>query len=156
MLFRSFQLFLQGCSTCGLMRLELDALDKLAHDRGVVLVANHPSMIDVFLVVSRLPQVICLMKASLMGNAFLAAGAYLAGYIPNRVVDTMVRDAARAVADGQSLLIFPEGTRTTEHPINALKPGAALIAKRAKAPLQLIVLETNSRYLTKEIGRAHV
>ena len=49
---RTFQLFLQGCSTCGLMRLELEALDKLAHDRGVVLVANHPSMIDVFLVTS--------------------------------------------------------------------------------------------------------
>jgi 1-acyl-sn-glycerol-3-phosphate acyltransferase len=145
----TFRLFLAGCARCGLMRLDLDALDALSKERGLVVVANHPSMIDVFLVVSRLPQAICLMKSSLSGNLFLAAGAYLAGYIPNRHIELMVRQAAEAVADGQVLLVFPEGTRTVASPVNELKSGSALIAKRARAPLQLVVLETNSRYLAK-------
>lgn len=145
----TFRLFLAGCARCGLMQLDLHALDALAAQRGVVVAANHPSMIDVFLVVSRLPQAICLMKSSLSGNLFLAVGAYLAGYIPNRHIELMVRQAAEAVAAGQTLLVFPEGTRTVNPPFNELKAGAALIAKRARAPLQLVVLETNSRYLTK-------
>jgi 1-acyl-sn-glycerol-3-phosphate acyltransferase len=59
----------------------------------------------------------------------------------------MLRQAAAAVRAGQTLLAFPEGTRTTEQPVNRLKPGLALIAKRARAPLQIILIETNSPYL---------
>ncbi|WP_374591575.1 lysophospholipid acyltransferase family protein [Aquabacterium sp.] len=145
----TFRLFLNGCALGGIMRLDLGALDALSGERGLVMVANHPSMIDVFLVVSRLRGAVCLMKSSLSNNVFLAAGAHLAGYIPNRQPELLVREAADAVARGQALVIFPEGTRTVTPPLNELKSGAALIAQRAHAPLQVIVLETNSRYLCK-------
>lgn len=146
---RTFGLFLSGCARCGLMTLDLSALDALNGQQGLVLVANHPSMIDVFLVISRVRRGICLMKSNLMGNLFLAAGAWLAGYISNRHIDQLIKRAAAAVGEGKTLLVFPEGTRTVSWPLNELKPGAALIAKRAQAPLQTIVLETNSMYLAK-------
>jgi 1-acyl-sn-glycerol-3-phosphate acyltransferase len=142
-------IFLAGASRCGLMRLDLSALDALNAERGLVLAANHPSMIDVFLVVSRVRRAACLMKASLGFNVFLAVGAWLGGYISNKRVDQMIRQATAAVAAGQNLLAFPEGTRTTTQPVNRLKPGLALIAKRAKAPLQIILIETNSPYLAQ-------
>jgi 1-acyl-sn-glycerol-3-phosphate acyltransferase len=140
-------LFLAGASRCGLMRLDLSELDALNRESGLLLAANHPSMIDVFLVVSRVRRAACLMKASIGFNLFLAVGAYLGGYISNKRVDLMLRQAAAAVRAGQTLLAFPEGTRTTEQPVNRLKPGLALIAKRARAPLQIILIETNSPYL---------
>lgn len=146
---RLFQLFLSGAARCGLMRLDLDALDALNGKRRIVLVANHPSMIDVFLVISRVRHAICLMKSSLRSNAFLAVGAYMAGYVSNRHTDLMLRDGAQAVERGALLLAFPEGTRTTRQPINALKPGVGLIAKRAGAPLQTLLIESNSAYLAK-------
>lgn len=149
MMGRTFHLFLTGCEWCGLMTLDLGALDALKGQQGLVIVANHPSMIDVFLVVSRVRQVLCLMKSSLGGNLFLAIGARLAGYIPNRHVDVMIREAAQAVAQGQMLLVFPEGTRTEVHPLNELKSGAMLVARRAHAPLQVVVLEASSAYLGK-------
>jgi 1-acyl-sn-glycerol-3-phosphate acyltransferase len=139
--------FLAGASRCGLMRLDLSALDALNAERGLLLAANHPSMIDVFLVISRVRNAACLMKASIGFNVFLAVGAWLGGYISNKRVDLMIRQAAAAVASGQTVLAFPEGTRTISQPVNKLKPGLALIAKRAKAPLQIILIETNSPYL---------
>lgn len=145
----TFALFLAGASRCGLMRLELSALDALNGERGLLLAANHPSMIDVFLVVSRVRRAACLMKASIGINLFLAVGAYLGGYISNRRVDRMIRQASAAAAAGQTILAFPEGTRTTTQPVNKLKPGLALIAKRSKAPLQVILIETNSPYLSQ-------
>ncbi|HEY1392657.1 MAG TPA: lysophospholipid acyltransferase family protein, partial [Methylibium sp.] len=149
----TFRLFLHGSSACGLMRLDLTALDRLNQDReagtGLLLVANHPSMIDVFLVISRVRHAICLMKASLGLNVFLAVGAYLAGYASNSRADLMIRQAARAVSAGRLLLAFPEGTRTIHQPINPLKPGVGLIAKLSKAPLQTILIRTNSAYLAK-------
>jgi 1-acyl-sn-glycerol-3-phosphate acyltransferase len=150
-----FRVFLAGCTRCGLMQLDLRALDALNGGHSLLLVANHPSMIDVFLILSRVRRATCLMKASIGSNVFLGVGAYLAGYVSNRRTDRMLRDAVAAVRGGDMLLVFPEGTRTICQPVNPLKPGFALIAKRAQAPLQQILLRTNSPYLSKgwKIGR---
>lgn len=149
MISRTFRLFLAGCSFCGIMRLDLTAIDQVGERQGLLLVANHPSAIDVFLVISRVRQGVCLMKASLMGNAFLGLGAYLAGYISNKRTDQMIRQAARTVSKGGVLLVFPESTRTEQQPVSTFQPGAALIAKRAKAPMQAVIIDINSPYLTK-------
>lgn len=144
-----FRLFLRGTQRCGLMHLDLTALDALNQREPMLLVANHPSMIDVFLIVSRVRRTVCLMKASIGVNVLLGIGAYIAGYVSNRHPDMMLRQAIRALVPGQHLLVFPEGTRTTHQPVNAIKPGVALIAKRAHVPLQTIFLVTNSPYLSK-------
>jgi len=144
-----FRLFLHGAERCGLMQLDLRGLDALNRQDGLVLVANHPSMIDVFLIVSRVRQAVCLMKASIGANILFGAGANLAGYVSNRQVDRMLRAASAATGPGRHLLVFPEGTRTTRQPVNPIKPGAALIAKRAGRPLQAIIILTNSPYLSK-------
>lgn len=143
------RIFLAGMEIVGAAQIDLSALDALNDKRGMVLVPNHPSMIDVFLILSRVPRTVCLMKASISSNLFLGIGAYLAGYISNRHSEKMFRTAIESVRDGNLLLLFPEGTRTTRQPVNDLKNSVALIAKRAEAPLQTILLTTNSAYLSK-------
>lgn len=145
-----FRVFLSGAQGCGLMRLDLSELDALNAADQSILVANHPSMIDVFLIVSRVHRTVCLMKASIGTNVLFGVGAYLAGYVSNRRGDRMMRQAAQTLVQGQQhLLAFPEGTRTIRQPVNDLKPGAALIAKLAHTPLQTIIIVTNSPYLSK-------
>lgn len=146
---RIFRLFLWTALRTRLLRLDLHALETLNGQDQVLLVANHPSMMDAFLVLSQVRQSICLMKASVTSNIFLGAGAYLAGYVSNRHPDFMLRRAIVAVRQGKLLLAFPEGTRTTRQPINAVKPGFALIAKRAAVPMQTILIVTNSAYAGK-------
>ncbi|WHZ09771.1 MAG: hypothetical protein OJF60_000210 [Burkholderiaceae bacterium] len=150
----TFRLFLRGATAFGLLQLDLTGLDRLNQtavpEQGLLLVANHPSMIDVLLVISRVRNAVCMMKASLGANAFLAVGAHLAGYVSTRHTDRMIRQAARVVASGAVLLAFPEGTRTVRQPLNPLKPGIALIARRSGAPLQTILIRTNSPYLGKD------
>lgn len=141
--------FLAGVQGCGLMRLDLRALDKLNGRRRLLLVANHPSMLDAFLVLSRIPGTVCLMKASIGSNLFLGAGAYLAGYVSNRYPDQMFRAAIGTVQHGNALMIFPEGTRTTRQPVNDFSGSAALIANKAAAPLQTVIITTNTPYLSK-------
>ncbi len=146
---RLFWVFLAGARRSGLMHLDLNQLDALNHHKGLVLVANHPSMIDVFLVISRVRRAACLMKASIGNNILFGAGAYLAGYVSNRKPGQMLRSADNTVRRGPHLLVFPEGTRTTRQPVNEIKPGVALIAKRTGQPLQTILIRTNSPYLSK-------
>jgi len=146
---RLCRLFLAGAERCGLMRIDLSALDSLGRQGPLLLVPNHPSMIDAFLVLSRLPRLTCLMKASIGCNLFLGIGARLAGYVSNRHPADMFRTAIACVRSGKQLLIFPEGTRTSRWPINPLQGAAVLVARKSGAPLQTILISTNSPYLSK-------
>ncbi|SCK20425.1 lysophospholipid acyltransferase family protein [Vogesella sp. LIG4] len=141
--------FLAGAQACGLMQLDLRELDRLRSRKHLLLVPNHPSMIDAFLVLSRIPRAVCLMKASISSNMFLGAGAYLAGYVSNRYPEQMFRAAIRTLRQGTVLMIFPEGTRTTQQPVNEIGGSVALIARKAAVPLQTIIITTNSPYLSK-------
>lgn len=143
----------RGCwtaaSACGLMRIDARCLDDLRDEPGLILIANHPTMLDALLMVARLPRSACIMKASLMRNPFLAAGARLARYIRNDSPRGMVRLAVEDLRAGGQLVLFPEGTRTTRSPINDFRPGVTLIAKRAQVPIQTVFIDTDSPYLGK-------
>ena len=134
---------------CGMLRIDSAALDRLAGERGLIVVANHPSLLDALILVARLPRGACIMKADLMRNPFLGAGARLARYIRNDSPRAMIRLAVADLQAGGQLIVFPEGTRTTRLPVNAFKPGVTLIARLAQAPIQTVFIETDSPYLSK-------
>lgn len=144
-----FRLFLNGCCHLGLMHLDLQALDTLNAEQGIIIAPNHPSMLDALLILSRIKNTSCLMKASLWNNIFLHSGARLAGYVRNDSIKNMVRRSVKELQNGSNLLIFPEGTRTMQLPINRLKTGVGLISTKAQAPIQTVLLLTNSPYLSK-------
>lgn len=148
--FNGFRFVLGGMRLTGLFHYDLSELDALRDARGVVIAPNHPSLLDVVLVASRVPRVVCIVKASLWNNPFLSGCARLAGYIRNDASQTVVRRAAAELRAGNNLLIFPEGTRTTVLGTpDPFKPGFALMARIAGAPVQTVFIESNSPYLRK-------
>lgn len=144
-----FRFYLEVLRLTGIVKLDLSALDALRSEKALIIAPNHPSMIDVVLIASRLPNLVCIMKASIWDNLLLGGGARLAGYIRNDAPVNMVRLAADAVSKGTPLLIFPEGTRTVTPPVNEFKAGYGLIAKKAAAPIQTVFIDTNCRFLGK-------
>lgn len=131
-------------------RLDLRAIDTLRDGPPVILAPNHPSLIDALLILTRHPNVVCVMKAELMSNVFLGSGSRLARYVPNDSPRQMVKDSVAHLRAGGVLLLFPEGTRTTQHPINPLLVASVgLIAKHANVPVQTLIIETDSPYLSK-------
>ena len=146
---RIFRTYLTLLGVLNIVRIDNAALDELAHERSLILAPNHPSMMDVILIVSRLPDVGCVMKAELWDNIFLGAGARMAEFIRNDSPRSMIKLAVRDLQRGSQLLVFPEATRTVRHPVNPLSGGFALIAKKANAPVQTILIETDSPYLRK-------
>lgn len=146
---RGYELFWTLARWSGMLRIDSRALDVLRDEPGLVVVANHPSMLDALILIGRLPRGACIMKASLMRNPFLGAGARLARYIRNDSTKGMIRLAVQDLQAGGQLVIFPEGTRTTQSPINPFRPGFTLIAKLAKAPIQTVFIDTDSPYLGK-------
>ena len=143
----------RGFWTCaqwlGLMRVDYQALDALSQDQGLIIAANHPSMLDALLIIARVPRGICIMRASLMRNPFLGAGARMARYIRHDPPRGMIRSAVQNLREGGQLVLFPECTRTIAAPVNPFRPGITLMAHMAQVPIQTVVIESTSPYLGK-------
>lgn len=144
-----YRLYWAIASASGMIKLDARALDGLRDEPGLIVVANHPSLLDALMLVARLPKSACIMKAGLMRNPFLGSGARLARYIRNDSPRGMIRLAVQDLQHGGQLVLFPEGTRTTQRPINPFRPGVTLIAKLAEAPIQTVFIDTESPYLGK-------
>jgi 1-acyl-sn-glycerol-3-phosphate acyltransferase len=120
---------------------------------GVIYLANHPSLVDAPFLLGRLTDTVCIFKPALLRNPLIAPAALLSGYVSGDGGVDGIRNAAQRVSAGCSLLIFPEGTRTVPGTaLNPLRPGFALIARRARAPMQLIHVRVSSGLVPK--GRA--
>jgi 1-acyl-sn-glycerol-3-phosphate acyltransferase len=141
--------FWAGAQWLGLMRIDDRGLDAIDRDGGLIIAANHPSMLDALLVIARVPRGICIMRASLMRNPFLGAGARLARYIRNDPPRGMIRSCVANLKAGGQLVLFPEGTRTVAAPVNPFRPGVTLIALMAQVPIQTVLIESESPYLRK-------
>jgi 1-acyl-sn-glycerol-3-phosphate acyltransferase len=148
MITSAFRVYLGALTLMRACRFDLTALDELRDQPAMIIAPNHPGLIDAVLVISRLPAA-CIMKAGLMRNLFLGAGARLAGYIPNDTVHGMVTRSIASLHEGAHLLVFPEGTRTTRWPVNPFIGSIGIIARHAKVPVQTVFIDTDSPYLGK-------
>lgn len=145
--FRAYVNLLRLLCAC---RFDLRAVAELAREgQPMVIVANHPSLLDAVILVSQLPNAVCIMKGTLSRNLFLGAGARMARYIVNDAPLPMVRSAIEALRGGAVLVIFPEGTRTATPPVGPCAPTAGLIAARAGVPVQTLLIDMSSPYLGK-------
>jgi 1-acyl-sn-glycerol-3-phosphate acyltransferase len=144
-----FRLYIASLALTRGFRFDLTALDTLRNQGPLIIAPNHPSLLDAVMMLSRLPDVACILKASLMDNILFGAGSRLARYIRNDTPRNMIRESVGDLRRGSQLLLFPEGTRTTRSPVNAFKGGIALIARHAQVPIQTVFIETDSPFLGK-------
>jgi 1-acyl-sn-glycerol-3-phosphate acyltransferase len=145
----SFRLFFRFLRTIGVMRFRLEGLDMLEDLKGAIIVANHPTILDYVFIASALPQVDCMVKASLQQNFFLKGVVRAADYLINDASEALVGECERRLTEGHNILIFPEGTRTVPGRPIKLHRGVAHIALRCGAPIQTIRISCSDRWLDK-------
>ena len=147
-----FRLYTHWLRLVGAFHLDLSAIDTLRGGPALILAPNHPSLIDAILILTRHPNLSCVMKSDLMENILFGPGARLARYINNSSTLRMVREAVADLKNGGTLLLFPEGTRSSRSPINELKKSIAVIARQAHVPVQTLIIEMDHPFLSKARG----
>ncbi len=143
------RIFLKGLSLSKVFCFDLSALDQLKKEKGVIIAPNHPCLMDALFFISRLPNVVCVMKASLQKNPILFGGAWLAGFIRSDSPLSFITQCWQSLDNGSQLLLFPEGTRSFDSQLNPFKLGLGLIAKQAARPVQTVFIKANSNFLGK-------
>jgi 1-acyl-sn-glycerol-3-phosphate acyltransferase len=116
---------------------------------GQMIVANHPSLIDVVFLLAFAPTAGCVVKQGLWRNPLTRWAVTMAEFIPNDQAASMIDAAARALQEKQTLIFFPEGTRTRPRQPMVFHRGAANVALRAASVVTPVYIRCQPTTLTK-------
>ena len=144
----TFRYFVRYLQASGILTLEIRGRERLGQP-GQLLIANHPSLLDVVLLISQIENANCVVKHSLATNPYTRGPVGAAGYITNDESFDMLDRAAEVLRQGETLLIFPEGTRTPVGASPRFHRGACAIALRGARLVTPVVIRMSPRSLTK-------
>lgn len=144
----TFRGFMETMRVLGILTYSVEGNARL-REPGRLIVANHPTLIDVVLLGSLMPEVDCIVKRGLWRNPFLRWPVLWAGYIPNSEGEELVEECAARLRSGRSMLVFPEGTRTVPGQPMRMQRGAAHIALAADASILPVTITCDPATLFK-------
>ncbi|WP_288841396.1 1-acyl-sn-glycerol-3-phosphate acyltransferase [uncultured Deefgea sp.] len=146
---RIFSYFMRWMRFLGILHWQIEGQERLGR-AGQLIIANHPSLLDVVFIMAQIDAPNCVVKGSLWRNPCMAGPVTAAGFIPNDSNEHMIQASVAALAQGDCLIVFPEGTRSTPGQSLQLHRGAATIAIKGAAVLTPVVITISPSTLTKQ------
>ena len=146
----SFRFFLRIAALLGALDYRFYGLNRLRQDEGCLVVANHPSLLDYVLIASVMPETDCMVKSTLLKNPFVSGVIRSADYLLNDEAGSLLPHSLERLSRGDSILIFPEGTRTRPGEPMKLQRGAANIAVRCSSDVRIVTISCSERMLDKQ------
>lgn len=127
-----FKQFVNMLSGTGLFRFHLSGHEELASAKGQLIIANHPTLIDVVVLMSMMPKAQCVVKHELWDNKYMGGVIRSAGYIRNDDdPEKLIELCSEMLSKGENIILFPEGTRTIPGKSVKFKRGFANVALNA-------------------------
>ncbi|NLX17848.1 MAG: 1-acyl-sn-glycerol-3-phosphate acyltransferase [Desulfobulbus sp.] len=144
------------CSLAG-VRVKVEGMENIDPEQTYIFAGNHSSQFDIFSFQGYFPHDFrWIAKKELFRIPIFGQAMRRAGYIPidrshGRQALRSLEQAAARIAGGSSVLIFPEGTRSTDGRLQEFKTGAVLLAIKARVPV--VPLGFNGSYEVLPKGR---
>jgi len=125
----TFRAFIGLMRALGVISYEVRGLEKLQR-RGLLILANHPTLIDIVFLMAFVRRADCIVKAGLARNPFTRGPVRAAGLVCNDGGPELIDDCVASLRAGGNLIVFPEGTRTPRDQAPRWQRGAANVAVR--------------------------
>jgi 1-acyl-sn-glycerol-3-phosphate acyltransferase len=133
----------------GILKFKIDGPVELLRSGHALVLANHPSYIDVVAILSQIPDADCVVKSEHWKNPVFGGAVRAAEYISNNSPEQVIESCAETVKEGGTLVIFPEGTRSIlGEPMQFLR-GAAHIALLSSGWIVPVVIRVEPPAWTK-------
>ena len=145
---RTFAGFIELMRLLGVLTYDIRAAERLRRS-GLLILANHPTLIDVVFLVALTPNADCVVKSGLARNPFTRGPIRATGYICNDSGSGLLADCIASVRSGKNLIIFPEGTRTLRAGATTMQRGAANIAVRGRLDMTPVWITCTPPTLSK-------
>lgn len=143
----AFRLYIRFMKACGLLTYEVQGKE-YAPKGGQLVIANHPSLLDVVFLMSIIDGSNCIVRDGLLRNRFTRSPITAARFIRNSDPQLIER-SQEALSRGEKLIIFPEGTRGKPGAPIKFQRGAANIALHTQSDFAPAVIECTPPTLMK-------
>jgi 1-acyl-sn-glycerol-3-phosphate acyltransferase len=147
---RTAQVYMALVAKIGVLQSVGHGVEALRQPGGQLVVANHPSLIDIVALVAFMPQADLVVSVKRANNPFLRPLIRSCGHICNDGGPKIVAECVERIRAGRSVIIFPEGTRSPKRGLHPLRRGAAHIALRAPTDLLPVVINCDPPMLGKD------
>jgi 1-acyl-sn-glycerol-3-phosphate acyltransferase len=144
----AFRAFVGVMSGLGGLSYRFTGTERLGRP-GQLVIANHPTLVDVVFIVAFTPAPACVVKSALFRNPFTRRVVQAAGYVSNAPTDLMIENADAALRAGDTLVMFPEGTRTRPGQPMSFQRGTAAVAVHAARSLTPVFIRCDPPFLHK-------
>lgn len=134
-----WRFFVRYLAVAGVLRYELHGFERLGRP-GQLILPNHPSLLDVLFMVGHVRDVNCVVKKDLLRNPVMIGPIKACGYVANDESAALLEKVDAVLKGGQSLLVFPEGTRTGWDGEVKLQRGAVSMGLRSAAVITPVVI----------------
>ena len=134
--------------------VRISGREKVRRDEAYVMVANHQSLLDILVLFRLFVHFKWVSKIENFRIPLIGWNMRLNHYIQLRrgersSVVQMLTQCRETLAAGNSVMIFPEGTRSPDGRLRSFKSGAFLLAKTTGRPILPIVVEGTASALPK-------
>lgn len=148
---KSFALFIGYMHRIGILTYEIKGLESL-HRPGLLILANHPTLIDIVFLISLLKNADCVVRSGLAKNIATRGPVRATGYICNDNGAELIDACIKSVKSGKNLVIFPEGSRSKPEHLLPFQRGAANIAVRGQLDITPVLIKCTPPTLSKGLG----
>lgn len=135
----------------GVFQARYEGLERLTR-RPLLIVANHPSLVDTPVLTCCLPQADFVVSEEWLTNPVLRETIRRSGYLKAESGPLVIRDAVRRLRAGRTLVVYPEGSRTPEEGLREFQKGAAFIALAAGCEIVPALIRVTPRAFMKGQG----
>ncbi|WP_370980108.1 lysophospholipid acyltransferase family protein [Agaribacterium sp. ZY112] len=143
----TYTLYVNFMRALGLLSFEVKQIERL-EKQPCIIIANHPSLLDVVFLFSLVPNASCIVKRALFHNVFTRLPIRAAGYLANDDSE-LIKHARQVLEAGAPLIIFPEGTRSTPGQPLRFQRGVAHIALQLSCPILPVIARCDPPTLLK-------
>jgi len=135
-------------------RVTIRGREKVRPGVAYVMVANHQSLLDILVLFRLFVHYKWVSKIENFRLPFVGWNMSLNRYIKLRrgdgeSIQQMMAACEKTLAQGSSVMIFPEGTRSVDGKLKSFKHGAFTLARTTRCPILPIVVEGTSQVLPK-------
>ncbi len=145
----SWRFFVKIAFVFRLFSVDYNDIKDLLNTSGSIIICNHPSLIDIVILISLFRNTICVVKGELANNFFIKRIVSSVFLINSENVSRIMAKSEELLNSGCNIIIFPEGTRTNERSYFKLHRIFAQISLRTNKPILMLKIRQSFPILGK-------
>lgn len=145
----SWKFFVFVMSACDSIEVMIKKSERLKNLHSKIIVANHPSLIDIVILIAEIPQADCIVKGALARNFFMKNIVKSLYILNSHNFDSVLKQCAKSLESGNNLIVFPEATRSVPGQQSNISRGTAHIALNSDCDILPITIKCTPPALLK-------